>query len=73
MISEQFAISKFATRQDREEAMLKEIEKLRAERDAWRDYAQHQEHCAVCGEAVSDCYDGSALRHAALAKIEGEK
>lgn len=32
---------------------------------AWADYAAHQEHCATCGEAVSDCYEGSELKRAA--------
>lgn len=45
--------------------------RLQAERDAWKDYAQHQEHCAVCGDSVSDCEEGSTLKAAALAKIEG--
>ena len=39
-----------------------------AERDAarWKDYATHQETCATCGESVSDCDTGSALRDAAM-------
>lgn len=31
----------------------------------WREYAEHQEHCATCGEAVDDCPDGSRLRSVA--------
>lgn len=33
---------------------------------AWKDYAQHQEHCPTCAEAVQDCYEGSRLRDAAM-------
>ena len=41
-----------------------------AERDAarWKDYAEHQETCATCGESVSDCDTGSALRDEAMWK-----
>ena len=31
----------------------------------WKEYAEHQEHCAACGEAVSDCAEGSELRRRA--------
>ena len=50
--------------------VFKEIaDAFRAEvsrRARWQDFACHQEHCAVCGEAVSDCPDGSAYRKLAL-------
>lgn len=34
---------------------------------AWREFAEHQEHCATCAEAVSDCTTGTMLKDAALA------
>lgn len=44
--------------------------KMLAESEAnalrWREYAEHQEHCATCGEAVGDCEEGSELRRFAL-------
>ena len=50
--------------------VFKEIaDAFRAEvsrRAKWQDYATHQEHCAVCGEAVSDCYEGSQYKAIAL-------
>lgn len=50
------------------EPILIAIDDLKGERDAWKAYAEHQEHCAICGEAVSDCDVGSALRDAAMGK-----
>lgn len=44
-------------------SLLAEAER---ERDAWKEFAQHQEHCAVCADAVSDCIDGTNLRSAAI-------
>jgi uncharacterized SAM-binding protein YcdF (DUF218 family) len=35
---------------------------------AWQDFAEHQMHCAACGEAVQDCEQGTRLWHAALGK-----
>jgi len=42
------------------------LEQAQKDAERWKDYAQHQEICADCGEAVSDCETGSALRDAAL-------
>lgn len=49
------------------DARLKELE---AEAKRWKEYAEHQEHCATCGEAVSDCTEGSELCR--RAKEEGD-
>lgn len=37
---------------------------------AWKDFADHQEYCAVCANSVDDCEDGSKLRAIANVKIE---
>jgi len=33
--------------------------------EAWKDFAQHQEVCARCADAVSDCEIGSELKRTA--------
>lgn len=38
------------------------IATLEAERDAWQAYAEHQERCAICGEAASICEMGAELK-----------
>ena len=48
------------------EGLRARVDALEAERDAWRDYAQHQEWCQDCALSVNDCETGSALRAAAL-------
>ena len=50
--------------------VFKEIaDAFRAEvsrRAKWQDFACHQEHCATCGEAVSDCFEGARYKAIAL-------
>lgn len=46
---------------------------LIAERDAWKEFAQHQECCGVCADSVGDCMEGSHLRTLASAGLEGKK
>lgn len=43
----------------------KQIRALVAERDAWKAYAEHQEHCRDCAESVHSCEEGSKLGAAA--------
>jgi hypothetical protein len=38
---------------------------LRAEVEAWKAFALHQMHCAVCAESIADCDVGMPLYHAA--------
>lgn len=40
---------------------------MTAERDAWQEFALHQYWCAICGENVRGCPEGSALLEAAKA------
>ena len=49
------------------EAIVEYKEKL----ERWKEYAQHQEICAVCAEAVKDCEEGTRLQ-AAARKSESE-
>lgn len=45
---------------------IADVIRLEIERgSAWADYATHQEHCVTCGEAVSDCYEGTMLKRKA--------
>ena len=52
-------------------AAIAERDALREAGRRWKEYAEHQEHCATCGEAVSDCTEGSELRRRAGGEGEG--
>jgi len=41
---------------------------LNVERDAWKEFAQHQFWCADCAESVLSCDVGSKLQEAAIEK-----
>jgi hypothetical protein len=38
----------------------------RAEAEAWKIYAGHQEKCAWCADSIDDCDEGQTLRDAAI-------
>ena len=46
------------------------LEFYKANADAWKEYAKHQEYCAVCAENVDDCETGAALRSVADVSFE---
>lgn len=67
--NEQHAVSLLIKERDELRAALATA---RAGESAWRDFAEHQEHCAVCGESVEDCEDGSRLKRTATGAIKDD-
>jgi hypothetical protein len=47
---------------ERRDVLLSYIATTETACNAWRDFAQHQEWCAVCADSVKECFDGSLLR-----------
>lgn len=53
-----------------------ELTAARAEAEAWKIYAGHQENCAWCADSIDDCDEGQTLRDAAIdaaRSTEGKK
>lgn len=44
----------------------RELTAARAEAEAWKIYAGHQEKCAWCADSIDDCDEGQTLRDAAI-------
>jgi len=49
-------------------AAQEEVAALKVEREAWKEFAQHQFWCADCAESVLSCDVGSKLQEAAIEK-----
>lgn len=46
--------------------LLKYVETTEKERDAWKEFANHQDYCAVCAESVRECEIGRELQRIAV-------
>jgi hypothetical protein len=61
--------AEFARQLERElAAAQEEVAALKVERDAWKEFAQHQFWCADCAESVLSCDVGSKLQESAIEK-----
>jgi len=68
--SERIEVAYLASESRAEDAET-QLAELRGERDAWKEFAEHQSWCAYCAESVKSCPEGLRLHARALAAADG--